>query len=162
MRYIGIDPGQSGGIALISPSGAETAPMPLHPKDQRKAWGSPIDWMSVFHILKKWGTPGASVAIEQVHAMPGQGVTSMFSFGGNYTGLLTILQVLDLEYVLVSPRKWKNAVLGDFYSHDKAGAVAFCDSRYPDCNLLATSRSRVPHDGMADALCIAEYAKECL
>ena len=161
MHYIGIDPGQSGGLALVTPTIASAVPMPLHPKEVQKAWGSPIDWMSMYQLLSQWEAPGATVTVELVHAMPKQGVSSMFRFGGNFTGILAILQALGCTYALVPPRTWKRNVLGDEYDHDKAGAVAFCTDNYPDCNLLATSRSRVPHDGMADALCLAHYGK-CL
>ena len=86
----------------------------------------------------------------------------MFRFGGNYAGLLAVCQILDLEYTLVVPRTWKKVVLGSDFGHDEQGAVDFCSARWPKVSLLATKRSRTPHDGMADALCLAAYGEEVL
>jgi crossover junction endodeoxyribonuclease RuvC len=116
--------------------------------------GKEIDLALVAQILKAWRNP--VVYIEKVHAMPGQGVTSMFSFGEGYGGLKGVCATLGLPYNLVTPQAWKKKVLAGT-SKDKEAAVDFCRRRYPQVNLLATERSRVPHDGMADALCIATY-----
>jgi crossover junction endodeoxyribonuclease RuvC len=56
----------------------------------------------------------------------------------------------------VSPRKWKNEVLDS--GHDKAGAISIVERIYPNVNLTPKGK-RVPHDGMADAMCIAHYLK---
>ena len=42
---------------------------------------------------------------------------------------------------------------------DKAAAIAYCARRYPAASLLATPRSRTPHTGLADALCLAEWGR---
>jgi crossover junction endodeoxyribonuclease RuvC len=148
MIVIGIDPGKKGGIAVIDGKGQESLvwPMPLAGKE--------IDWTRVADLLE-WNGPKFAY-VEKVHAMPGQGVTSMFSFGKNFGGLLGVLGALEIPLTLVTPQAWKKKVLAGT-SKDKDAAVDFCRRRYPQVNLLATERSRVPHDGMADALCIATY-----
>jgi crossover junction endodeoxyribonuclease RuvC len=130
--------------------------MPLLPKEDVRAAGSPIDWRALHDLLLSYA-PDA-VIIERVSAMPGQGVSSMFRFGSNYGGLISAVQGLALPYRLVVPRVWKKNVLGEEFSHDKAGSAAFVAHHHPELSLLKTPRSKKPHDGMADAICLAHYA----
>ena len=151
---IGIDPGKHGGVAWVSHKDAGAMPMPL------VEGGDELDHNALISTLL-WADNEASegvlfVYIEEVHAMPKQGVTSMFTFGYDSGRLRGIVEGTGLPVRLVSPKTWKKVVLGDYYSHDKAGAIAFCDSNYPNVNLIP-EQGRVPHDGMADALCIATY-----
>jgi len=157
MIYIGIDPGQNGGIAVITGAYTHAWPMPVFPKDERKERGGAIDWPAVSDILEDWKDDSYCM-LEKVWGMPGQGATSTFSFGGAYHGVLAILQAREIEYDLVVPRNWKNAIMGERYSHDKDGAVLYAGDHHPSVNLILP-RCRVPHDGMADAVCIAAYAK---
>ena len=55
-----------------------------------------------------------------------------------------------------APVKGQRVLLG--LTHDKAGAVQFCTARWPQTDLVLP-RCRVPHDGIADALCLAEYGR---
>ena len=160
MRVVGIDPGQGGGLAFLSPQVSEARVMPLLPKEAVKAAGSPIDWAEIHRLLLSW-MPDA-VTIERVSSMPGQGVASTFKFGSNYGGLLAVVQGLAIPCRLVVPRVWKKNVLGEDFTHDKAGTIAFVERHYPHLNLLATERSRKPHDGMADAVAIAHYGTQQL
>lgn len=156
MRVVGIDPGQTGGIALLTPRTATARVMPLLPKEEWKDAGSPIDWRTFHSLLLEW-SPELAV-IERVSSMPGQGVASTFKFGSNYGGLLAAVQGLAIPHRLVVPRVWKKNVLGEDFNHDKAGAAAFVACQHPELSLLPTPRSKKPHDGMADAICIAHYA----
>ena len=160
MQYIGIDPGQNGGIAVLDKHGYHCAwPMPVFHKDIRKERGGAIDWASVEYHIKGEHDESYHVILEKVWGMPGQGATSTFNFGGAYHGMLAVIQTLGHDYSLVVPRTWKKAVLADTYSHDKAGAAAFCDYTYPLVGLVAP-RCRTIHDGMADALCLAHYGAQ--
>lgn len=95
--------------------------------------------------------------VEKVHSMPKQGVSSSFKFGQNYGTILGVLGAGRISTTLVTPQRWKKVVLTDVGDKDKAAAIAFCRRMYPTCQLLASDRCRKPHDGMADALCIATY-----
>jgi crossover junction endodeoxyribonuclease RuvC len=64
----------------------------------------------------------------------------------------------DLSFIVVDSRKWKNRVLIGT-TKDKQAAIDYCLSKFPDISLLATPRSRKHHDGIADAICISEYAR---
>lgn len=155
MIFIGIDPGKSGGIAVISSldnTQIDVFPMPIA--------GNEIDMHAIYVRLKKHclGYPMAGY-IEKVGAMPKQGVTSMFSFGFTTGALHAILACLEIPRYIVTPQEWKKEILIGT-AKDKAAAIEYCIKAYPGVNLLATERSKVCHDGMADALCIATYAKK--
>jgi len=156
MRVVGIDPGQTGGIALLTPRTVSARVMPLLPKEEWKDAGSPIDWRTFHPLLLEWAPD--IVIVERVSSMPGQGVASTFRFGSNYGGLLAVVHGLAIQCRLVVPRVWKKHVLGEDFAHDKAGAAAFVEHHHPELSLLPTPRSKKPHDGMADAICIAHYA----
>lgn len=105
--------------------------------------------------------PGANPIgiIEKVGAMPGQGVTSMFSFGKVYGMLQGLLAGYHIPIHLVTPQSWKKVVLAGT-SKDKDAAIAYCRRVYPQIDLKASPRCRKAHDGIADAICLWEYAKE--
>ncbi len=99
--------------------------------------------------------------IEAVGAMPGQGRGSIFHFGEGYGRWQGMLDALRIPYQVVRPQEWKRVVLAGT-ARDKVAAIDFVARRYPGVGLLATPRSRVPHDGMADAVCLAEYGRRLL
>ena len=148
MIYIGIDPGLTGGIALIDGNRASAQPMPVA--------GGEVHAGAVAALLLAWlNGQRAQVAIERVGAMPGQGVSSMFKFGCGYGQVRGVCAALGLPVALVQPQAWKKRVLSGL-SHDKEGAARYCASRWPGLPLILP-RCRKPHDGMADALCIAAW-----
>ena len=85
-----------------------------------------------------------------------QGVVSMFSFGTNYGYIQGVLSALGIPYQLVSPRVWKKSYVLD---STKQKSIDVCQRLFPELNLLATERSRVPSDGMAEAALLAQFAK---
>lgn len=159
MNLIGIDPGLNGGIACVSyltghVLDAGVMPVTVPNKRDRKY----IDLHRVLNWLAAFSIPQSVICIEQVSAMPGQGVTSMFRFGEVYGELYAAAVSTGNRVLTVRPVTWKKKVLGAQYPHDKAGAIAFCQETWPDVDLRASPRSRVPHDGIADALCLTYYA----
>ena len=149
--YIGIDPGKNGGIAVIDGHGITAEVMPLHPDGE-------INVVSLQEFFVCLEEPIA--AVEKVGAMPKQGVVSTFTFGKGYGKVLACLEMLGIPYVLVTPQAWKKTVLeGLNWKGNKKASIEYCQRRYPQLDLLATPRSKVAHDGMADALCIAEYVR---
>ena len=93
--------------------------------------------------------------MEKVHAMPGQGVTSMFNFGKNYGELLGTIKCSGFEYYLADPREWKKVILANT-AKDKQAAIDYCTANYPSISLVP-QRKRTPQDGIADAICLAAY-----
>lgn len=97
VRVIGLDPGKSGGIAVVGNGLAECWPMGATEGDV---------WDLLYDIRNNYG--GASMALlEKVHAMPGQGVTSMFNFGMNYGMLRAFLVAAGIPFETVTPQAWQ-------------------------------------------------------
>lgn len=149
--YIGIDPGKMGGLAFMSGKTVLLAiPMPLSGKE--------VNYYEIASTMEQFVYEHEPVAcIEKVGAMPGQGVTSMFNFGFVTGAIYGLMAGFNIPVFQATPQAWKKVVLAGT-KQDKDAAIAFCTRAYPTVNLLATPKSRKPHDGMADAICIARYA----
>ena len=110
MLIIGIDPGISGSICFFEDGKIldviEMPTMTDGKKNKRQVNGSQI----YNEILKKtvgFNKENIRVVIEQVSAMPGQGVTSMFNFGQSFGMLKGICSAMQLSMYFVRPAKWK-------------------------------------------------------
>ena len=110
MLIIGIDPGISGSICFFEDGKIldviEMPTMTDGKKNKRQVNGSQI----YNEILKKtvgFNKENIRVVIEQVSAMPGQGVTSMFNFGQSFGMLKGICSAMQLPMYFVRPAKWK-------------------------------------------------------
>ena len=140
MNYIGIDPGKSGAIAIINGDGSvATAPF------SEEAYLDMITRHSCH-----------SAVVEDVHAMPRQGVTSMFSFGQNKGWILGLLYAFQIPVTLVSPQRWKRY---NGLDTDKQKSILLAKTLYPNACLLATPRCKKPADGIAEAILMADYCK---
>ena len=140
--YIGIDPGKSGALALLTEDGRCTV--------------VPFQESAYTAILKAASGPSSVCCLEKVGAMPGQGVVSMFNFGHNLGYIEGLLQAFDIPYQLVPPQTWKKEFS---VTSDKNTSIEVCRKLFPHVCLLPTSRSRKPSDGMAEAMLMAEYAR---
>lgn len=144
MTYIGIDPGKKGAFAVMDISDVSIAY--VLPWDEKK-------FVNEMRIMDR----GNSVAcLEHVHAMPGQGVTSMFTFGENFGFIQGVLTAFGIPFELVDPKKWKKEFS---ITADKNTSISVCKRLFPDVSLLPTERSKKENDGMAEALLMAEYAR---
>jgi len=109
MSYaIGIDPGCSGALVLLDSYGPiEWERMPV----VKVGSNSRVNAAALAEILRQWerradGFTGHTF-IENVGAMPGQGVTSMFTFG-HATGVVAgVIAALQIPHTLVTPQSWK-------------------------------------------------------
>jgi crossover junction endodeoxyribonuclease RuvC len=161
VQVVGIDPGLDGGIARMTiDHGAIVAiPMPVKKKPGSKTKRE----LNVDDIASYLSVNVGDIyccVLEQVHAMPKQGVTSMFNFGLGYGMLIGVLRTLHIPTHYIPPTVWKKSILPGT-KRDKEAAIAYCKKRYPSVSLMLP-RHRTPHDGMADALCLAEYARKLL
>lgn len=148
MIYIGVDPGQRGGYAVISTSETGQAVFSYH-------WDDTF-FVTEMQALSHTGN-GIVAAVEKVGAMPHQGVSSMFSFGQSYGFIQGVLTALGIPYQLVPPRKWK-AEFG-LLNTSKEDSVRVAKRLFPGVNLLPSERCRKDSDGMSDSLLMAEYAR---
>ena len=157
---IGIDPGKRGGLAFLAAGTEGLHVVDLLPMPTSTATKHALDSVEI----KRWiqacdaqCTDGFFfVYIERVHAMPGQGVVSMFTFGFDAGQLAGLVYGLGHTPRYVEPRAWKKQLLGDQYRHDKAGTLDWATRTHPFA-VLTPVRCRKPHDGIIDALAIASY-----
>ena len=141
MRIVGIDPGLSGGIAIIEKGAVELHPMPIAGKDLHLA-----------HLCVL--LHGCDIAVvERVSAMPKQGVVSMFNFGKSFGGVLGVLAAMGIQTELVSPQSWRKAI---GVQSGKGPVADWAARRYPNARIILPG-CRKPHEGMVDALAIAHY-----
>lgn len=146
MIYIGIDPGKDGALAFIEP---EPVGISVYPFDEG----------TYAELLQSASGFSCRCCLERVGAMPGQGVTSMFKFGENFGFIQGLLSAFYIPYELVTPQKWKKEFQ---ITGDKNSSIAVCKRLFPEVNLRKSDRCRKDHDGMAEALLMAEYARRRL
>lgn len=148
---LGIDVGQKGGIALIDRHKKVILKreMPILNKE--------LDTKTFKTIINN-NTIDA-IFIEKVHAMPGQGVTSMFNFGKHYGEILGTIKTLDIPYQLVRPTEWQAYAHRDLDKKlgPKERSLIAVEKFYPELDLRKNTRCRVAHDGIVDAILIALY-----
>lgn len=142
---IGVDPGKSGAFAIIWPDG--------------KAYAYPWADDDFVEAMREVGENVCVACVERVGARPGQGVTSMFSFGKSAGFIEGVLSAYGIPFELVQPQKWKKEFS---ITSDKNSSIAVCKRLFPKASLLRTERCKTEHDGMAEALLMAEYARRKL
>ena len=110
MLIIGIDPGISGSICFFKDGKIldviEMPTMTEGKKNKKQVNGSQI-YNEILKRINKLETSDIRVIVEQVSAMPGQGVTSMFNFGQSFGILKGICSAMQLPIYFVRPAKWK-------------------------------------------------------
>ena len=108
MLVIGIDPGLSGAIAILEDKKVlNILDMPVMAEGKKNK--RQINSAQLVNIIKKniHKTDEISVVVEQVNAMPGQGVTSMFNFGQTFGAIKGVCAALELPIFFIRPSKWK-------------------------------------------------------
>lgn len=150
--FIGIDPGFTGAIAFYWPQGnrIEVHDMPVYSNAKGK---TELNLYELHDILTPEGDEPHLAMIEAVHAMRGQGVTSMFRFGQSYGATQMAVAAHKIPMQFVTPAKWK-AYLG--LSRDKGVSRSLASQRFPE---QADLFKRVKDDGRAEAALLAVYAK---
>ena len=110
MLIIGIDPGLSGSICFFEDGKIldviEMPTMAEGKKNKKQVNGAQV-YNEIFIRISKIEKQNIKVVIEQVSAMPGQGVTSMFNFGQSFGILKGICSAMQLPIFFVRPAKWK-------------------------------------------------------
>lgn len=149
MIYIGIDPGKKGSLAEIWEEGGHVLHVEIVPFSEQ----------SYDVAINEVCGIECRCCLERVGPMPGQGVTSMFSFGENFGFIKGLLAAYSIPYELVTPQRWKKefGVTGD-----KNNSIAVCKRLFPGVSLRRTDKCRKDDDGMAEALLMAEYARRRL
>lgn len=158
--FLGIDPGKSGAIAVLDADGTlkfqVTPTIAAERGRSRREFDvtgmvAALNTVKVQHVVRL-------ITIERVGPMPQDGPVQAFSFGEGFGLWRGIMAGLGLPHILVRPQTWKAKILSGT-KQDKGAAIAWCQARYPDVSLLRTPRCASPHDGFADAACLAEYGR---
>jgi len=145
-KFIGIDPGKSGGITLISDEGIESIKCPKEPVD-----------MAMFfqYFIGNTAPHNVGILIERVWARPTNGSRHAFAYGFNYGLWFGIVAMKDIELHTTLPNNWIKyfgCPKGMEYNERKKWLKEKAKELYPDIKRVTLA--------MADSILIAHYAKE--
>ena len=155
MIVIGIDPGISGAICFFEEGQVkEIIDMPTMAdgKKNKRQINGPQAYNEIYSRIKKSSKKDITVVIEQVSAMPGQGVTSMFNFGQSFGVLKGICSAMQLSMQFVRPAKWKK-----YFGLIKAEKDASRTKVIEIFPYISSQLSRKKDSNKADAILIASY-----
>jgi biotin operon repressor len=155
----GIDPGQKGGLAALPHGYADVIDKP-----------EVIAMPPLLADIKDWFNYLTSdqcnhielVMIEKQQPFPStfKGSISNFSMGLCFGEVRGLCVGVNLPFQEILPRIWKKTILiGRAWRKNKRDSILYVRGKYPDLNLRPTDRCKNDSDGMADAVCIAEYGK---
>ena len=156
MRIIGIDPGLSGGIAILDDLKIlDIYDMPIMSEGKKNK--NQLNSAQLVNIIKKnIITNGDTfLIVEQVSAMPGQGVTSMFNFGQSFGILKGICSAMHLSMHFVRPARWKK-----YFNLIKCEKDASRTKAIEIFPYFSTNLSKKKDANKADAILIASYFYE--
>ena len=153
MIIIGIDPGISGAISIIENKKileVYDVPTMIDGKKNKRQ----INSAQVTNIIKERTINGKDVVVvvEQVNAMPGQGVTSMFNFGQSFGVIKGICSAMELPIFYVRPAKWKKHF--NLINSEKDASRTKVIEMFPR---ISNKLSRKKDNNKADAILIAQY-----
>ena len=155
MIIIGIDPGIAGAICFFSEGNViDVIDMPTMAegkKNKRQVNGRQI-FNEITLIKNKFFNQKISVVVEQVSAMPGQGVTSMFNFGQSFGVIKGICSAMELPIFYVRPVKWKKYF--NLINSEKDASRAKAIEMFPK---ISHKLSKKKDNTTADAILIAQY-----
>ena len=158
MLIIGIDPGISGSICFFQDGKivdvVEMPTMTEGKKNKKQVNGSQIV-NEISEKIKELDKREIKVVIEQVSAMPGQGVTSMFNFGQSFGILKGICSAMQLPMYFVRPAKWKKYF--NLINSEKDASRTRAIEIFP---YFSNQLSKKKDSNKADAILIASFYYE--
>ena len=155
MKIIGIDPGLSGAIAILENNKVLNVfdmPVMSEGKKNKRQLNSAL----LSNLIKEnIGNAEVAIVVEQVNAMPGQGVTSMFNFGQTFGAIKGICAALELPIFFVRPSKWKKHF--DLINSSKDSSRTKVIEMYPK---LSSQLAKKKDVNKSDAILIARFFSE--
>ncbi len=158
-KYIGIDPGLKGGIAIIDDEDIGRIELHIMPVIGDKDY----DIQALKNILRLH-RDAALVVVERQQCMPGEGLSRVFKTGSGFGILLGLLAGLELRYDVVPPQKWQRQLyVGMRHGQDpKVSSEIVAKRLFPTADFRRSERAHVAADGLTDAACIAEFARRTM
>jgi len=164
MIYIAVDPGSTSGAITVMQTSDDNVVRLLDiymmPKTEADIMNIflkliPSNWWAIKDMPSTVLSVNIKCIIESVHAFPGQGVTSMFSFGRNYGFLRGVLVSLRIPFIEVTPQKWMK------YFGFKRNKNE--DKKKHKLRILQKAQNLYPHPSVvlqtADSLMLAEFLR---
>ena len=155
MIIVGIDPGIAGAICFFSDCKViDVIYMPTMSegkKNKKQVNGRQI-YNEIMLIKNKFMNKKMNVIVEQVSAMPGQGVTSMFNFGQSFGVIKGICSAMELPIFYVRPSKWKKHF--NLINSEKDATRTKAIEMFPR---VSNKLSRKKDNNKADAILIPQY-----
>ena len=153
MKIIGIDPGLSGGIAILENNRVlNMFDMPVMSEGKKNK--RQLNSAQLVSLIKENIKSGEDIAVvvEQVNAMPGQGVTSMFNFGQTFGAIKGVCAALEFPIFFVRPSKWKKHF--ELINSSKDSSRTKAIEMYPS---LANQLAKKKDVNKSDAILIARF-----
>lgn len=151
--YIGIDPGIRGGVCALREDGTLQDLFVLPVVD------GTLDVFSLAFFLTSCKDRIAMTFVEEPIAMPRQSVKSTLSSGKMHGAIRAVVDLCGAGFMDVSPKEWQREILGTTKGTSDKGLSITTAQGIVGRDVLIPKNCRVPHDGLADAVCIAEYAR---
>ena len=166
-RVIGIDPGLTGGLSVLEegPMGPKILaliPMPTYKKDK----GRSLDIKAIDSFLSKWINSNTLIAVEEQFILSRQGGAANKTIYENMGMLKAVCLLNNKTPYLIKPKVWQDTIpsysvpafLNKWkFEPTKLKSIIAVINLFPNVNLLPTSRSSKPSDGLADCILIALY-----
>ena len=155
MLIIGIDPGISGAICFFENGQVKeiiNMPVMSDGKKNKRQINGPQTYNEILKRINSHPKKDITVVIEQVSAMPGQGVTSMFNFGQSFGVIKGICSAMQLSMFFIRPAKWKK-YFGLIKTEKDASRTKVIEI-FP---YISSELSRKKDSNKADAVLIASF-----
>ena len=156
MRILGIDPGLNGAIVIMENNKVLSVfDMPVMSEGKKNK--RQLNSAQLVNIIKEYLKKEEEivVVVEQVNAMPGQGVTSMFNFGQSFGMLKGICSAMQLPMFFVRPAKWKKYY--NLINSEKDASRTRAIEIFPS---FSSQLSKKKDSNKADAILIASFYHE--
>ena len=153
MRIFGIDPGIAGAIAILDEKKIiDVIDLPTMSEGKKNKKQLNSAHLSQYISTNIIDINKTVVVVEQVNAMPGQGVTSMFNFGQTFGAIKGISATLKLPIFFVRPSKWKKHF--ELINSSKDASRTKVIEMYPT---LSSQLAKKRDVNKSDAILIAKF-----
>lgn len=158
--FIGIDPGKKGSIVVLSNGTVTSIKMPTI-KDE-------LDYHSLYKTISDYKDQDAIIGFEKLGVIFGTGKSTAFSMGYQSGAIEMACIASGIPYVMIPAKQWQKEMFMGITTINKSGsskldtkamALVAVQRLFPNVDLKFGSRSTKPHDGLVDALLIAEFLK---